>query len=142
MMKEKIQQVCEEIGCQLYYLKQNPTALQIFINKSHGSVGLSDCEKISRKLKDDLSDSFSLEVSSPGLERFLIEPWHFEEAVGEMIRFHTESSGSYSGYLENVNEEGITIRDKSQSLFFKFKNINKANVIFEYTKNKKSHSTT
>ena len=138
-MKEKIKQACEEVGCRLYYLRKTPSALQIFIDKSHGSVGISDCEKISRKLKEDFSESFNLEVSSPGLEKFLVDPWHFSEAVGEMIQFQTLEKGcknSFSGCLESADEKGITVRDKSQSLSFKFEDINKANVIFHYKKSR------
>lgn len=57
-------------------------------NLGAGSVGFADCERISRELgpvldvEDPISHAYSLEVSSPGLDRPLRTPEHFRRYVG------------------------------------------------------------
>lgn len=61
--------------------------LRIFIDKD-GGVGIEDCEKMSRAINDPLDeldpiqDSYCLEVSSPGINRELTRPEHFEACLG------------------------------------------------------------
>ncbi|MEQ8206633.1 MAG: ribosome maturation factor RimP, partial [Woeseia sp.] len=62
--------------------------LRVFIDKPEGIV-LEDCEKVSRQisaildLEDPLPGQYALEVSSPGLDRRLSKPAHFERFLGE-----------------------------------------------------------
>ncbi len=148
-LEEKIAKVCEEIGCRLYYLRRNVSSLQIFIDKPESVVGLSDCEKVSKKLKiflpqEGLSSSIDLEVSSPGVEKILVYPWHFSEVVGQMIRLQTvsdEGKNNFCGLLSSANDQGVVLKSESQSCSFAFKNIEKASVVFQYSKNKQVHST-
>jgi ribosome maturation factor RimP len=66
--------------------------LRVYIDKP-GGVTHGDCELISEKLSRLLDeqdavpgDSYTLEVSSPGVERKLTKPRDFERAVGQKIR--------------------------------------------------------
>lgn len=64
--------------------------LRYFIDKD-GGVNINDCEQFSRIIDpildaaDPIDGSYSLEVSSPGVERELIKPWHFEENLGRQV---------------------------------------------------------
>ncbi|MFV0498005.1 MAG: ribosome maturation factor RimP [Candidatus Fimivivens sp.] len=64
--------------------------LRYFIDKD-GGVDLHDCEQFSRLIDpildaaDPIDGSYSLEVSSPGIERELTKPWHFEENLGRLV---------------------------------------------------------
>ena len=61
--------------------------LRIFIDKA-GGVGIEDCEKLSRAINDPLDEldpvpgAYCLEVSSPGVNRELTRPEHFEAYLG------------------------------------------------------------
>ena len=62
--------------------------LRIFIDKD-GGVDINDCEKMSRAIDgpldeaDPIEQSYCLEVSSPGIERELTKPEHFELMKGQ-----------------------------------------------------------
>ena len=64
--------------------------LRLFIDKE-GGVTIDDCENLSRRMDkildeaDPISQSYYFEVSSPGIGRDLVRPWHFERYLGEQI---------------------------------------------------------
>ena len=65
--------------------------LRVYIDTPQG-VGLGDCEKVSEQVsavldvEDPLPGHYTLEVSSPGADRVLNRPAHFERFVGERIK--------------------------------------------------------
>lgn len=89
----------------------NPT-LQVMIDVKDGSrdVTVDDCAKVSRALsavldeKDPIKDKYSLEVSSPGLDRPLTKPEHFSRFV------------SYTAKVETLNEVDKRKRIKGEIL--------------------------
>lgn len=64
--------------------------LRYFIDKD-GGVDINDCEQFSHLIDpildaaDPIDGSYSLEVSSPGIERELTKPWHFEANIGRPV---------------------------------------------------------
>ena len=67
--------------------------LQVMIDKLDGTdITVDDCAKVSRALsdmldeKDPIENRYSLEVSSPGLDRPLTKPAHFERYIGYEIK--------------------------------------------------------
>ena len=86
--------IIEEQGCSLWdveYVKEAGTwYLRVLIDKE-GGVDILDCEAISRQLSDLLDEadpiegSYTLEVSSPGIERQLTRDWHFEYLMGQPL---------------------------------------------------------
>ncbi|MBE6754581.1 MAG: ribosome maturation factor RimP [Ruminococcaceae bacterium] len=64
--------------------------LRLFIDKEEG-VTIEDCEAMSRAIDKPLDDldpieqSYCLEVCSPGIERELVRPEHFEAMAGELV---------------------------------------------------------
>ncbi|MBN2169996.1 MAG: ribosome maturation factor RimP [Candidatus Krumholzibacteriota bacterium] len=71
-------------------------------------VGLDDCAVVSRRLgpvldeSDLIAGSYVLEVSSPGLDRELTRPWHFETALGEQLRLVRRGADGASETLEGT----------------------------------------
>jgi ribosome maturation factor RimP len=65
--------------------------LRYLIDKE-GGVAIDDCERFSRRVDklldetDPIEQSYILEVSSPGVERELIKPEHFERFAGSLVR--------------------------------------------------------
>ena len=100
---EKIRQILgpilESMGLSLWDLefhKQGPQwLLRIFIDRESGGVTLSDCETVNRDLgaaldvEDIVSHAYTLEVSSPGLDRTLSKPEHFVRFTGSMVKIKT-----------------------------------------------------
>lgn len=86
--------IAKECGCYIYdieYAKEGKSRyLRIFADKD-GGISLDDCEAISRRMsdaldeKDPIKENYVLEVSSPGIERKLKNPEHFESYIGEIV---------------------------------------------------------
>ncbi|MGI6524927.1 MAG: ribosome maturation factor RimP [Bdellovibrionota bacterium] len=75
--------------------------LRIYIAQADGSgsgVTVDMCEAVSRKITSDrkfswITDQFAFEVSSPGINRRLHRPEHFEHAVGERVKLTVSEFG-------------------------------------------------
>lgn len=89
--------------------------LRLFIDSATG-VGLEDCERVSRAVeglldvKDPIPGSYSLEVSSPGLERPLRKREHFEAEIGTLVRVRLIGGGPgrrFKGRIQKVTEDSV-----------------------------------
>ncbi len=86
--------VVEQMGLQLWDVRFEKEGaswyLRIFIDKE-GGVTIDDCENFSRTFDDILdeadpiSQSYYFEVSSPGIGRDLVRPWHFQRYLGQQV---------------------------------------------------------
>jgi ribosome maturation factor RimP len=102
-ISEQIRQILypilESMGLTLWDLefhKQGPQwLLRIFIDRESGGVTLNDCETVNRDLgaaldvEDIITHPYTLEVSSPGLDRTLSKPEHFARFTGSMVKIKT-----------------------------------------------------
>ena len=94
-MREIVEQILAENGFKLYDIEiteeNGHNYYRIYMQKegSDKSVTLDDCALINRivspifDVEYNSDDSYFLEVSSPGVERTLTKPEHFEKSVGE-----------------------------------------------------------
>jgi len=92
--------------------------VRVFIDKPDG-VDLSDCEIVSRQLsaildvEDPLPGHYRLEVSSPGLDRKLTKPAHFQRFLGETVRvklrFPVAGRRNFRGTLCSADDEKIEV---------------------------------
>jgi ribosome maturation factor RimP len=81
---------------ELEYRKEGPRwMLRIFIDREGAGATLDDCEAVSRDLgalldvEDIVPHAYTLEVSSPGLDRALTRPEHYARCAGSMVRIKT-----------------------------------------------------
>lgn len=98
--------------------------LRIFIDKD-GGVSLDDCVDLSHAITkpldeaDPISQSYTLEVSSPGVERELVRDEHFEKYVGApvMIRLIRAVDGvrDFLGTMTAYEDKKITVKLKDDS---------------------------
>jgi ribosome maturation factor RimP len=95
-------------------------------------------ERLSRRL--DLEDfghgRYELEVTSPGLERPLRQPRHFEASVGEQVRVKTvepiDGSKVHRGALVSADAEAFTIATDGGELRVPYGNVASARTVFEW----------
>lgn len=90
-----VKEAVESQGVMLWdvkFLKEGASwYLRIFIDKDEG-VDINDCTNVSRLIDpiideaDPINVSYCLEVCSPGLERELSEPWHYEKYIGQPVK--------------------------------------------------------
>ena len=126
------QPVAEQLGCEIWdveFVKEAGTRfLRVYIDKE-GGVSIQDCEDFSRALDpvldeaDPIENSYKVEVTSPGVERPLTRPDHFEACIGDEIevRLYAPLNGEKTlrgilsateekeFSLSRANEETITI---------------------------------
>jgi ribosome maturation factor RimP len=86
--------IVEKNNCELYHLEyvkeSGENYLRIYIDSSNG-ISLEDCEKTSRGIseildvEDPITDSYCLEVSSPGIERILYDDNHLKKYIGQNV---------------------------------------------------------
>ncbi len=121
----------------------------MFVDREEKGVSIDDCANISRGLSllldvEDLvpGGRYHLEVSSPGLERRLSKPWHFEKAEGQMIFLKLKSSlggetdlrKKFEGKLLRHLGDRIELDFNGGVLTIALENIEKAQVLFDFDK--------
>ncbi|WP_025209767.1 ribosome maturation factor RimP [Hippea sp. KM1] len=132
-LKEDIFVVVESLGFSVYDIEVSQKKLTIYIDKP-GGVSIDDCELASRNIsalldvKDPFSNSYVLEVSSPGINRKLKTREHFDAARGKRCLVHTHfpvnDSKMFKGVLTECDDEGIVIG----GVRIEFDNIKKARI--------------
>jgi ribosome maturation factor RimP len=117
--------------------------LRIFIDKPQG-VTHGDCEFVSQQVGTilDVEDviqgaRYTLEVSSPGVERKLTKPHEFERFVGQkvkvVLRQPVENQRHWVGALKSFAEGIITLEPSpGRSVQFSLEQVEKANLKFEW----------
>ena len=117
--------------------------LRIFIDKPEG-VTHADCEMISQNVGTilDVEDvipgaHYTLEVSSPGVERKLSKPREFERFVGQkvkvVLRQPVENQRHLTGTLKSFAAGVITLEPgPGKSVQFPLEQVEKANLKFEW----------
>jgi ribosome maturation factor RimP len=106
----------------LYDVEMAGPVLKVVVDKSDGLDldALSDATRaVSRALDeaDPIAGTYTLEVTSPGLERTLRTPAHFARAVGETVKIKLVASAAsaaadrrVAGLLAAADDDGITVR--------------------------------
>ena len=117
--------------------------LRVYIDKP-GGITHGDCELISERLGKLLDEqdaipgeSYTLEVSSPGVERKLSRPRDFERVVGQKIRLAVrdpiEGQSRFEGKLAAVADEALDIEiAPGQLVHVPLEKVQKANLKFEW----------
>lgn len=92
--------------------------LEITIDSEEG-ISIDDCEKVHRAIDpildecDPIEDFYYLEVSSPGIERELRTPEHFEAMMGECVEVKLfapkDGAKSFVGELTGYSEGRLTV---------------------------------
>ena len=84
--------VLENLGYRLVRVRMLGNTLQIMAEKPDGSMAIEDCEAVSRALspvldvEDPIASAYSLEVSSPGIDRPLVRAQDFERWQGHEVK--------------------------------------------------------
>ena len=129
----------ELLGC--VYLPQGRRGLlRIYIDSAQG-IQITDCEKVSRQVsavldvEDPITGAYTLEVSSPGLNRPLFKLAHFEKFIGSMvnIRLHIPLNNrkQFRGILQAVEGEIVIVKIDDQEFKLPFASIAKANLLVD-----------
>lgn len=114
--------IAKELGLEIWditFVKEGAEHyLRIFIDKD-GGVGIDDCVDLTHAINEPLDEldpidcSYCLEVSSPGIERLLSRPQHFEQMMGEKIKVKLikaqDNVREFKGVLKAYDNGQITM---------------------------------
>ena len=136
-----VRPVVESAGLELVEITFNRGLLRVVVDREDGvdiDTIAQTSEKISRRL--DLEDfgrgRYTLEVSSPGVERPLREPRDFIRRVGERVKVKAvdpEQGGLVlTGRLKSADEEAVTIETEQTERRVAYPLIRSAQTVFEW----------
>jgi ribosome maturation factor RimP len=113
--------------------RTGPEALRLYIDHP-GGVDIELCERVTGHLRD-LLERYSLEVSSPGVDRPLAKPEHFRRYLGRRIRVRTrEAIGgqrNFTGTLTAADERGVQVDPGDGEVSIPHERIRRSNLIPE-----------
>ena len=115
----------------------HPT-LRVYIDSPRG-INVDDCVRVSRQLSalldvnDPLPGHYTLEVSSPGLDRPLVKPEDFRRYVGETIKvkMHLPLLGrrNFSGRLVDVAADHVVVEVDKETFNLAFDAMERARLV-------------
>lgn len=123
LVTEIVNPIVEQLGLSLWdvrFVKEGADYfLRIFIDSENG-ITIEDCEKVSRAVDlpldeaDPISQSYCLEVCSPGIERELKKEEHFQAFIDspimvKMIRPIDKLGKEFSGILKESDRNTVKI---------------------------------
>jgi len=111
---------CESVGIE-YLPSGKQSLLRVYIDKPDG-VSVDDCSAVSYQVsglldvEDPVPGHYTLEVSSPGLDRPLFQARDFERIAGQQVkirmRFPIEGQRNFRGLLQGLQEQQVVIEEQ------------------------------
>lgn len=142
VLTELIEPVIKAMGYQLWgieYLGQGKhSVLRVYLDKA-GGVNIEDCAQASRQIsslldvEDPIKSEYTLEVSSPGLDRMLFSLEQFQEYAGYHAKLRLtesfEGQRNFTGQIKAVENNEVILIIGDEELTLPYELIEKANVI-------------
>jgi ribosome maturation factor RimP len=134
-----VDSVLSSEGLELFDLEHKPGLLRVTVRGPNG-VDVDRLGQLSQRLsrlldeRDPIPGRYTLEVTSPGLERPLRTPDHFRGAIGELVSVRTtgdpaaEGDRRIQGTLEAADDRGIVVAGKA----IDYEHIDRARTVFEW----------
>lgn len=145
-LSQLLQRAVEEEGYELVYLELPRPAshpfLRIYIDRPTG-IALEDCRWVSEKLsvlldvEDLIPHQYTLEVSSPGLDRPLVKEQDYVRFQGRRAKLKTKlainGQRNFKGVLQHCEGGKVVLLEdkKEKPVEIVLENIQKANLVFE-----------
>ena len=134
--------VAEALGYELWgveYLSGGRQALvRIYIDSPDG-VDVDDCARLSRQVssvfdvEDPIMGEYTLEVSSPGMDRPLFTLEQFTRYIGEQVKVRLRSAfegrRNFSGQMTGVEGDDIVVAVDGHEYLLPFEMIDRANIV-------------
>lgn len=139
---ELVVPILDAAGLDLYDLELAGGTLQVLVDKD-GGVGVDELATVSRQISrtldehDPIEGHYTLEVSTPGLERPLRTPAHFARAVGTSVKVKTkpgvEGERRLAGTVADAGDDTVTFAvSDGTSRTLRYDDIERARTTFEW----------
>ncbi len=144
-LEEMVEPVVTTLGYELWGLEQlsqgKYSVVKIYIEKEDG-IDVEDCARVSRQVsslldvEEPIPGKYTLEVSSPGLDRRLFKLSQFDAFKGSRIKFTLrrafEGRRKFEGLLTGIEDDEVVVRlTETEEVLFPFEDIERANVVPE-----------
>ena len=143
-IEELLQPGAQALGYELVAVEMSggdTSILRIYIDTPNG-VTVQDCAKASRQfsaildVEDPISNRYTLEVSSPGMDRPLAKPLHFKAVVGQdvKIRMNTLVNGRrrFTGQLVEATDEFAVVEVDGEQTELLYTEMDRARLVPVY----------
>ncbi|MEE4281178.1 MAG: ribosome maturation factor RimP [Pseudomonadales bacterium] len=141
-VEELLAPTVESLGCTIWgveFLNQGKhTKLRLYIDRDEG-IDVDHCAAVSRHVSDILdveeviSSAYTLEVSSPGMDRLLFKEEQFADSAGEQVdirlNFPFEGRKKFIGVLNGVQDSMAIVQIEDEEFLLPLENIQKARVV-------------
>lgn len=147
-VSEALTPVINDLGYEVWdieYVKEGADYFLRFTIDSDDGITIEDCEKVHRAIDplldelDPIEDAYNLQVSSPGLERDVKYPWHYEALIGEKLELRLfaptaayPGKKSFVGTLEAFENGVIRLRDGENTYEIPLEAVSKAKTVFDF----------
>ena len=147
-VSEAMTPVINDLGYEVWdieYVKEGADYFLRFTIDSDDGITIEDCEKVHRAIDplldelDPIEDAYNLQVSSPGLERDVKYPWHYEALIGEKLELRLfaptaayPGKKSFVGTLEAFENGVIRLRDGENTYEIPLEAVSKAKTVFDF----------
>jgi ribosome maturation factor RimP len=138
-VSELVEPLLEARGAELYDVVLGGATLQVLVAGQVDVEVLADLTRdISAALDEDdpMPDRYTLEVSTPGLERTLRTPSHFTGAIGERVKVktnpNTEGDRRVDGVLTAADDEGFVVDTGTEQRRMSYGDVERARTVFEW----------
>lgn len=128
----------EVIMIELTGSSETGQVMRVYID-APGGILLDDCAQVSRQVsaildvEDPIKGEYTLEVSSPGLDRPLVTPEHFSRFQGDQIKVTMRSlqmgRRRFTGTLSEVTADWIVVEVDGEPYELPFNDMEKANLV-------------
>ena len=141
---ELIRPTVEALGVELWGIDQigqgRSSVLRVYIDKGEDGITIDDCERVSRQIsgilevEEPIAGEYTLEVSSPGMDRPLFELAHFARFVGSVanvrLRAPLEGRRKFKGVIQRAEADSLCLMVDEKEVSFPFSSVDKANLVF------------
>ncbi len=131
------------LGLELLGVEFNPgsgnAVLRLYIDEAERGVTLDDCEAVSREVSalldvnDPIDTHYTLEVSSPGLDRPLFKPAHYQRFIGETVKltleFPQDGRRRFQGRILAVDGDKVQLDQDGTPVTLDIASIQKAKLV-------------
>ncbi|NKF22639.1 ribosome maturation factor RimP [Solimonas marina] len=148
-LQERLEQILEplidSLGYELLLLEYSPNPrnamLRLYIDGPSG-ITLDDCERVSKEVsgaldvEDPIRSAYRLEVSSPGLDRPLVKPAHFQRFAGQQARVQlmapVNGRRRFVGEIVAADADVLRIQTEEGVAEIPFADIDRARLVPDY----------
>ncbi|MEM5530698.1 ribosome maturation factor RimP [Gammaproteobacteria bacterium AS21] len=145
-LQQMLEPVAESMGFQLWgieFVSQGKDSiLRIYIDGEEG-VSVDDCALMSHQasgildVEDTIPGVYTLEVSSPGLDRLLFKLEHYQAYIGAIVkiklRMPFDGRRNFKGKLKGIEEDDVVVEVDNEEYLLPLDYIDKAQIEPQYS---------